>query len=89
MQGVILCTGTHHVKGTAAVPAVLPAPTILVPALKLLCHGNTQAQVITMHGPKQVLAPLLQERKQEIKSAEISQGKGGNYLIAPENLADL
>lgn len=68
MQGVILCAGTHHVKGAAAVPAVLPAPTVLIPAFKLFCDGNTTGihSVSAAHGPlssTQLLALLLRERK--------------------------
>lgn len=77
VQAVPLGAGTHHVEGAAAVPAVLPAPAVLIPAFKLLCDGNTQAfaRLLLRTDPEQRTAPstVITWKKSRKKSPEISQ----------------
>lgn len=55
VQGVVPGAGTHHVEGAVAVPAVLPAAAVLVPALQLFCQENTgTARSQLRRGPGQL-----------------------------------
>lgn len=81
LQSVTLRAGTHHVEGAAAaVPAELPAPSVLVPAFELFCHGDTGVSLgyccAGTLSSTRLPAPQVQPRKRE----KDLQGNCMNYL---------